>query len=126
MNGMMAKLVPGLITLYAPSLAPPWCLIYLYNLSNLSDHSPLMFTLCATVEPFTTPASPSSCPSKSAFGINWSKVSSTDIDQYCVMVSKHLPSFPQDILNCSIHDCSVHHEFLDSYTHSLISVLDSC
>ena len=42
------------------------------------------------------------------------------------MVSKHLPSFPQEILNCSIHDCSIHHEVLDSYTHSLISVLDSC
>ena len=94
--------------------------------SNLSDHSPLMFTLCTTVEPFTTPVSPSSCPSKSAFGINWSKVSSTDIDRYCIMVSKHLPSFPQEILNCSIHDCSIHHEVLDSYTHSLISVLDSC
>ena len=94
--------------------------------SYLSDHSSLMFTLCTTVEPFTTPASPSSCPSKSAFGINWSKVSSTDIDRYCVMVSKHLPSFARDILNCSIHDCSVHHKVLDPYTHSLISVLDSC
>ena len=51
---------------------------------------------------------------------------STDNDQYCVMISKHLLSFLQDIFNCSIHDYSVHHKVLDSYTHSLISVLDSC
>ena len=42
------------------------------------------------------------------------------------MVSKHLPSFPQEVATCSIHDCSAHHKALDSYTHSLVSTLESC
>ena len=58
--------------------------------------------------------------------IDWSKVTSTDADRFCDMVSKHLPSFPQEILNCSIHDCTAHHEAIDLYTQSFVSVLESC
>ena len=93
--------------------------------SNLSDHSPLLFVISATCEPYTPPCSPS-CSSVSPAKINWSKVTSADADRFCDMVSKHLPSFQQEVATCSIHDCSAHHKALDSYTHSLVSTLESC
>ena len=89
---------------------------------NFSDHSPLTFAVHANCEPYCHP----SCPKMSPPKIDWSKVTSTDADRFCDMVSKHLPSFPQKNLNCSIHDCTAHHEDIDLYTQSFVSVLESC
>ena len=53
-------------------------------------------------------------------------IAHAESDRFCDMVSKHLPSFPHEILNCLIHDSTAHREAIDLYTQSFVSVLESC
>ena len=94
--------------------------------SNLSDHSPLFFSIHADCQSPTcsSPAAPSSpsFPPK----IDWSKASVDDVDKYCGLVDHFLPSLSSDVTSCSSPDCSVHYDALDSFAQSLLLCLKSC
>ena len=93
--------------------------------SNLSDHSPLFFSIHADCQSPTclSPAAPSYpllLPKN-----DWSKASVDDVDKYCGLVDHFLPSLSSDVASCSSPDCSVHYDALDSFAQSLLSCLKS-
>ena len=105
------------------SLVSDICL--LHSGSNISDHSLLFFAINITCGPLTSHCFPfhtTTPPLK----IDWSKVTDTNACQFHDLISKNLPSFPQEILHCSSPDCTAHLKSIDSYTQSFISILDSC
>ena len=97
-----------------------------HSWSNLSDHSPLFFSIHADCQSPTcsSPAAPSSpsFPPK----IDWSKASVDDVDKYCELVDRFLPNLSSDVTSCSSPDCLVHYDALDSFAQSLLSCLKSC
>ena len=77
--------------------------------SNLSDHSPLHFLL--HIQGQSILQSPLSSPSNSrSTKIRWSNISPRDLDNYHNLLSKNLPTFPPEVVNCSNVDCKVHYE----------------
>ena len=77
------------------------------------------------MHPLTSHCSPSR-PTTPPLKIDWSKVTDTNVCQFHDLISKNLPSFPQEILHCSSPDCTAHLKSIDSYTQSFISILDTC
>ena len=89
----------------------------------LSDHYPLFFSIKADL--LSIRAAPS-VSSKRLRRTDWSKVTSCDIEKYCSMVSRCISPLPADAVDCTLPDCSVHHDVLDSYGMHLVSTLLTC
>ena len=61
--------------------------------------------------------------SKKLHRIDWTRVTHNDIDKYRSLVSQRISVLPSDIMDCSVPDCSSHHNALDSYGSQLASIL---
>ena len=95
--------------------------------ANLSDHFPMFFSLhvdCLTMH--TTPLPSSSVSSCNTPNIDWSKVSSQDIEKYQEMVAQRLSSLLPEIVNCCNVACTSHHVMLDNCAHQLVNTLLEC
>ena len=95
---------------------------------NLSDHSPLYFLLnieCQSL-PRANSSAYSPSPSHTHARICWSKTTPTDVENYCVLLSQHLPTLPTEVTNCSDPNCLSHLPVLDAYAEKLVSALISC
>ena len=91
---------------------------------NFSDHLPLVFqlTLSQTI-------SHSSVPSKSqgqSSTINWSTISEQNVEVYRHLVTSSLPHVPQDLIDCSDPNCTIHRGLIDSICSRFLACLDSC
>ena len=53
-------------------------------------------------------------------------ISPRDLENYHNLLSKNLPTFPPEVVNCSNVDCKVHYEAIDSFTQLFVSTLLSC
>ena len=86
--------------------------------SILSDHFPLLFTLEANNLPvnYTEPVS-----SKKLHRIDWTRVTHNNIDKYCSLVSQRISVLPSDIMDCSVPDCSSHHNALHKRRNTVFS-----
>ncbi len=90
--------------------------------SNLSDHSPLEFSLaflCANVPPLD------SCQSH-APRCDWARASPSELTCYRVAVSNYLPTLSEDVTSCCNPSCSLHHAALDSCCNQLLDCVDRC
>ena len=89
----------------------------------LSDHFPLFFSIKAVFlpVPIVPPVS-----SKQLQNIDWSRVTTLDIEKYCSMVSYRLSPLSSEILDCTLPDCSSHHNVLESFGLHLVSTLLTC
>ena len=95
---------------------------------NLSDHSPLYFLLnieCQSL-PRANSSAYSPSPSHTHARICWSKTTPTDVENYCALLSQHLPNLPTEVTNCSDPNCLSHLPVLDAYAEKLVSALISC
>ncbi len=86
--------------------------------TNVSDHHPLScifdFHACTNFQvPCHSPIQFSPC-------IAWHKVSESDIQHYCYLISDSLPCLPPDLISCSDPACLVHQSVLDSYCDFLL------
>ena len=52
--------------------------------------------------------------------IDWSKVSPDDVDIYCSQLSQSIGVLLTTVWDCSVADCSVHRDILDSYARNII------
>ena len=93
--------------------------------SNLSDHSPLFFCIRADCQSPSHLSSSECCSLSLSTKIDWSRISVDDVDRYCHMVHRLLPSPPLEAVNCCRSDCSEHLDLLDSFAQSLLSTLVS-
>ena len=93
----------------------------LFILVVISNHHSLCFSLLVNCT--TPPLHPSSLSSHSSYSdhILWSKVSVGQIQNYQNMVDLHLNSFPTDVMDCCLVDCSTHKEFLEEYANHFYS-----
>ena len=94
--------------------------------SNLSDHSPLHFLLHVQGQSILQSPLSSSPSNSKCTKIRWSNISPRDLDNYHNLLSKNLPTFPPEVVNCSNVDCEVHYEAIDSFTQLFVSTLLSC
>ena len=121
MKEMMGCLALGLIILCSrPSSSIVSDVSANHSGANLSDHSPLFFLFHIICRPSLSSVS-STLPK-----INWSKVTSADVEIYCDMILQRLLPFPPEVIDCSTPDCSCHLETLNNYAQSLMSTVVSC
>ena len=95
---------------FCPRLTQFCCLDYG---SNLSDHSPLSCSLNVTLSSSTPSPLTSSSPTRPRIARHLA--TADQIAYYCDMVSSHLPSFPDTILDCCDPLCTQHHRVLDDF-----------
>ena len=58
--------------------------------------------------------------------IDWTKVSSADVENYSSLVSQSIDELPTVISGCTVTDGMEHQDILDLYAQSLISSLLEC
>ena len=81
----------------------------------LSDHFPLFSSL--NVQPKTLPTSAgSTLGTPHHTHINWDKVNSSNIQNYCDMLSHSLLPLPASVSNCVSSCCMNHHADLDTWS----------
>ena len=128
MNVMVVELIHGSIiffvhsqslTLYQMSIQLELDLIYL--ITFLSALLYMWSPWLTRVPPFLLllPLRSASSSSKSHY-ILWQEASSSDIEEY---QKQSLPLLPVHLVNCTLTDCSCHHELLDNYTLQLVTCL---
>ena len=91
--------------------------------SNYSDHSPLHFLLHVQCQSIPLSSSPSN---SKCTKIVLSNISPWDFENYHNLLSKNLPTFPLEVVNCSNVDCKVHYEVIVSFIQLFVSTLLSC
>ena len=69
------------------------------------------------------PSSPSVATTTQHAHIDWSEVSSADVEKYNHTVSCSIRELPSNVSVCVMSDCNQHHDILDSYARNLL--LDS-
>ena len=93
--------------------------------SILSDHFPLFFSL--NVQPKSLPTSAGRTLGTSHLArINWDKVNSSNIQDYCEMLSHSLLPLPASVSNCVSSCCLNHRSDLDIWAQNLTSSLLDC
>ena len=53
-------------------------------------------------------------------------MSPDDVDIYCSLLSQSIGVLPTTVCGCSVADCSVHRDVLDSYAQNIISCVLAC
>ena len=92
--------------------------------STSPDHFPLLFQISISCSHL--PSSPSVATTTQHAHIDWSEVSSADVEKYNHTVSCSIRELPSNVSACMVSDCNQHHDILDAYARNLItSLLDS-
>jgi hypothetical protein len=128
MKETMVLFVRGLTMLSVPNTCLLWFRIYIHVSHTdivVSDHLPLFFHFDIQYSSLS-PQSSHTSACNHIHRIDWSKVSSDNIDVYRSMVSSKLLEFPADVFLCFDSHCSVHSDQLDFYADHVVSVLLNC
>lgn len=126
MNMMMVLIALGLIIFFVRNLFP--LLSHMSMLFILAVFS-LISSLCSSLSKlisFLFQLSHLYPQNSFNIYIDWSRVTTLDIEKHCSMVSYRLSPLSSEILDCTLPDCSSHHNVLESFGLHLVSTLLTC
>jgi len=96
-----------------------------HSACNLSDHVPLAFSV--NIDLNYSSSGPSRCPASRSFScaVDWSRVTSAELDRYIEAIRMNLPVVSADLLDCCDVNCRAHQVSIDVFCNQLLECLQS-